>query len=126
MMPMPPSGFEWPAAWEPIPDEDTCLGYPRLTAEAFGEEAPADSLADELQREVSPSHPLYRVACSAVARNRKDPNEFLFLTDHPRMPLAFVHLTWAKEVGYKFPWVEGYQSWEEFRTNWSDPPEPRS
>jgi hypothetical protein len=116
----PPDGFEWPVSWEPIPSDDICLEYPRITAEAFGEEPPADSLARELQREVSPLHPLYRVACAAVGRNRADPNEFLFLTDRPGMPLAFVHLTWAKEEGGKFPWVEGYESWEAFRVAWAD------
>jgi hypothetical protein len=116
---IPPHGFEWPAPWEPIPDEDTWFGYPRITAEAFGDEPPVDTLAQELQREVSPAHPLYRVTCTAVGRNRADPNEFLFLTDRPGMPLAFVHLTWAKEKGAKFPWVEGYESWEAFRLAWA-------
>jgi hypothetical protein len=118
--PIPPDGFEWPAPWEPIPPGDTCLEYPRITAETFGDDPPADTLVQELQREVSPAHPLYRVACSAVGRNRDDPNEFLFLTAHPRMPLAFVHLTWTKEEGAEFPWVQGYQSWEAFRFAWAD------
>jgi hypothetical protein len=59
------------------------------------------------------------VACSALGRNREDPNEFLLVTAHPRMPLAFVHLTWTKEEGDKFPWVEGYESWEAFRLAWA-------
>ena len=118
----PPDGFEWPEPWEPIASEDACLDYPRLTAEVFGGEPPACSLVSELQREVAPSHPLYRVACRAVARNRHDPNEFLFLTAHPRMPLAFVHLTWSKEERPDFPWVEGYESWEAFRQAWLDTP----
>jgi hypothetical protein len=120
MTPLLPDGFEWPVPWEPIPAEDIWYGYPRLTAAAVGEEPSAGSLTDELQREVSPGHPLYLVARSAVARNREDPNEFLFLTVNPRMPLAFVHLTWQKEQGAKFPWVEGYESWEAFRLAWSD------
>lgn len=119
-VPIPPDGFEWPAPWEPIPPGDTCLGYPRVAAEAFGDDPPTDSLSDELQREVSPSHPLYRVTCAAVGRNRKDPNEFLFLTTNERMPLAFVHLTWSKEKGPDFPWVEGYESWDAFRAAWLD------
>jgi hypothetical protein len=121
MTPTPPDDFVWPAPWEPIPPEDTWYGYPRLGGEATGEGQPSGSLADELRREVSPAHPLYRVRCSAVARNRQDPNEFLFLTDNPRMPLAFVHLTWAKEERPDFPWVEGYESWDAFRKAWADP-----
>ena len=116
---MPPNGFKWPAPWEQIPAEDTWYGYPRITSEVFDNEHGTGSLADELQREVSPAHPLYRLECSAVGRNREDPNEFLFLTAHPRMPLAFVHLTWTQEKGDTFPWVEGYESWEAFRAKWA-------
>ena len=105
---------------QPIANEDECLVYPRLTAEAFGEQQPAFSLTAELQREVCPGHPLHRVACRAVARNREDPNEFLFATENPRMPLAFVHLTWTKEEQPNFPWVEGYESWDAFRNAWAD------
>jgi len=121
MISMPTSGFEWPAPWELIPTEDTWFGYPRVTDEACGQKPPAESLADELQREVCPAHALYRMECVAVARNGHDPNEFLFLTTHKLMPLAFVHLTWTKEEGGTFPWVEGYQSWEEFRAKWTSP-----
>jgi hypothetical protein len=110
----------WPAPWEPIVSEDACLEYPRLLAETFGEQQPADSLARELQREVGPLHPLYNVECRAIGRNSKDPNEFLFLTAQPRMPLAFVHLTWKVETQPEFPWMEGYESWEAFRRTWSD------
>jgi hypothetical protein len=118
----PPDGFEWPAAWEPIASDDACLEYPRLTTETFGDELPACSLSVELQREVAPTHPLYRVACRAVARNGQDPKEFLFFTAHPRMPLAFVHLTWRKEELPDYPWMKGYESWEAFRQAWLDAP----
>ena len=61
----------------------------------------------EFRREVSSEHPLCGVACRAVARHRDDPNEVLFLTDNPRMPLAIVHLTWTKETSGNFPWNVG-------------------
>lgn len=121
MTPTPPEGFAWPANWAPIPAGDTWLGYPRIMAETFGGEPPSDSLADELQREVSPAHQLFQVPCSPIARNGGDPNEFLFFTAHPEMPLAFVHLTWTKETGAKFPWVKGYKSWEELQLAWAEP-----
>ncbi len=38
------------------------------------------------------------------------PDEFLFLTDHPEMPLAFVHLTWAVETDPVWPWTKGFAS----------------
>jgi hypothetical protein len=114
----PPDDFVWPTPWEPILGEVACLEYPKLVAEAFGEEWPACSLASELQREVGPAHPLYQISCSAIARNCQDPNEFLFFTTHPAMPLAFVHLTWKKEELPNFPWVEGYESWDAFKKAW--------
>jgi hypothetical protein len=89
-------------------------------AEAFGDEPSECSLANELQREVAPAHPLYQVACRAVGRNQDDPNEFLFVTTHPRMALAVVHLTWSKENRPDFPWVMGYESWDAFRQAWLD------
>jgi hypothetical protein len=116
----PPEGFEWPDPWEPIPAGDDWFGYPRLTAEVLGERHDG-SLVGELQREVCPGHPLYRVVCVAVGRNREDPNEFLFGTDRPGMPLAFVHLTWAVEREPNFPWVQEYASWEAFRAAWTEP-----
>lgn len=116
----PPDGFEWPAGWEPIVEEGACLEYPHILAEVFGGDPPANSLVDELQREVSPAHPLYRVSCFAVARCRDYPNEFLFLTANPRMPLAFVHLTWNKEKGENFPCVVGYESWDAYWAAWID------
>ena len=110
----PPEGFEWPAPWEPIPPGDTCLGYPRITAEVFGRESPADTLSQELQREVSPAHPLYQAVCSAVGRNREDPNEFLFLTDHPRMPLAVIVGLVSKGLRVRdFDDKDSYMVWSE-------------
>jgi hypothetical protein len=115
----PPDGFVWPDPWEPIPDGDDCLGYARITAEVLDEPPPDATLTGELQRELCPGHPLYRARVVAVGRNRHDPNEFLFRTARPGMPLAFVHLTWAVEKTPTFPWVQGYESWEAFRAAWA-------
>jgi hypothetical protein len=117
----PPDGFEWPDLWEPIPAGDDWFGYPRVMTEVFGDPPPDRTLVGELQREVCPGHPLYGVVCVTVGRNREDPNEFLFMTNRPGMPLVFVHLTWAMERDPTFPWVQGYESWEAFRAAWAEP-----
>jgi hypothetical protein len=74
-----------------------------------------------LQHEVCPGHPLYRIECRAVARNREHHDEFIFVTAHSDMPVAFVHLTWTVESGPAFPYAVGYPSWEAFRAAWTKP-----
>jgi hypothetical protein len=116
--PTPPDGFEWPAPWEPIASEAFCSAYPCFFTGTEGEPPPT-TISAEVQREACPGHPLYGVGCQAVAKSRNF-NEFLLLTTHPEMPLAFVHLTWRKEEQPTFPWVRGYESWEAFRQAWLD------
>jgi hypothetical protein len=100
-----PDGFLWPQRWKPYPLPDTWLGKV-ASAEA------------ELQSEVCPGHPLYRVGCRAVAWNAADPNEFMFVTSNPALPLAFVHLTWKAEHDPGWPYTVGYAGWDEFRSAW--------
>jgi hypothetical protein len=108
----PPDGFRWPYPWRPLAD-------PELVP-PFHEGLRAFTLEAELQREVCPGHPLYRVECRAVARNVEDIDEFIFATAKPQMPVAFVHLTWAVERSPAFPFPVAYPSWEAFRSSWAD------
>jgi hypothetical protein len=85
----------------------------------FGGHDAAPTLAAELQRECCPEHPLHGRTCIAVARARDDLNEFVFVTDHPKYPIAFVHLTWTVERSPAFPHTTGYGSWDEFRIAWT-------
>lgn len=119
MFTMPPDGFDWPSPWVPIRDENVCLTYPRILSEAFGGEPPEPFLVAELQREVCAGHLLHGRSCRAVAQATDDPNEFLFATDHPKFPVAFVHLTWTVESSPTFPYTVGYSSWEAFQQEWS-------
>lgn len=69
----------------------------------------------ELERELSPGHPLFAVRAIAVGR-RYDGDDVLFhLPAHPR-PLAVVHLTRTgkREPAPEWPWTEFYSSWEEW------------
>ncbi len=105
-----PDNFPWPASWKPLPLACGGLGLAR-SAEAA------------LQSEVCPGHPLYRVACRAVAFHARDPNEFLFATDHPWVPVAFVHLRLRAEADPRWPYTILYSGWGEFLATWG-PPRP--
>ncbi len=100
-----PSDFSWPASWKPLPLPE---GWPGLIPSA----------EVELQSELCPEHPLFGVACRAVAFNADNENEFLFATDNPTTPLAFVHLTFQAESDPKWPYPVSYSGWEEFRAAW--------
>jgi hypothetical protein len=100
-----PPNFNWPEPWKPLPFPDGLLGR-------------VESVESELRSEVSQGHLLYRVDCKAVACNADDPNEFLFITARPNMPLAFVHLTWKAEREPNWPYTVGYPSWEAFQKAW--------
>ena len=115
---LPPGGFQWPLGWELISSEANCLETGHNTAEIVKNHPRSISLTNELNREVSPSHPLYGVDCQAIAINRQDSDDILFLTSHPEMPLAYVHLTWNKEDSSTFPFTKGYLSCEAFRRDW--------
>lgn len=100
-----PDHFCWPWPWKPLPLPSGWLGR-------------VESIEAELQSEVCEAHPLYRVHYRAVAWNADDVNEFLFITDHNEMPLAFVHLTWQAERDPTWPFTVGYLGWSEFRMEW--------
>ena len=100
-----PDNFDWPYPWAPLPFPQGWLGK-------------VESVEAELQSEVCPDHPLYREKCKVVARNAEDPNEFLFVTSNPEMPLAFVHLTWKAERDPTWPYTVGYSGWDTFRQAW--------
>jgi hypothetical protein len=120
MLSYPEAGFDWPEPWGPIDDETRCLEFARIMNEVFGDYEAASTLSAELQRECCPAHPLHGRRCAPVAAARDDPNEFLFVTDHPEYPIAFVHLTWSVETDPMFPYTVGYRSWEAFGLAWRE------
>lgn len=101
---LPPENFSWPTSWFPINQQE--------------QGGTAASLEAELRREVRSGHPLYGVDCKAVARNEAEPDDVLFVTSNPEMPLAFVHLTWKAEHDPAWPYTVGYAGWKEFRSAW--------
>lgn len=119
MIPGPPDDFPWPEPWRPLDESEASNEI--LAPQPFAEASKAFTFEAELQQEVCRGHPLYRIACRAVARNRDHHDEFLFVTARPDMPIARVHLTWAAESNPAFPYVEGYASWVAFRAAWAKP-----
>lgn len=117
MVPGPPDGFSWPDPWHPLVESEASNEV--LGPQPFAEDPKTFTFEAELQHEVCPSHPLYRVECRAVARSREHHDEFIFVTAHPGMPVAFVHLTWTIESNPTFPYTVGYPSWDAFRAAWA-------
>jgi hypothetical protein len=105
-----PPEFVWISPWAALAEASPPL------PEVLGDQTYSQWLAAELQREVCESHRLYRINVEAIGFNRYDPNEFLFLTDDPKTPFAFVHLTWTVETDPRWPWTEGFVSILELTT----------
>jgi hypothetical protein len=70
-------------------------------------------LEQELARELSPGHPLYRVKALAIGRRKDNDDVLFFLPDHDP-PLAVVHLTWRHEDNPEWPQTELFKSIPDF------------
>jgi hypothetical protein len=103
-----PDDFAWPPPWRPLPFPPNWLGK-------------VPSVETELQREVPPRHLLNGRTCRVVAYNPDHSDEFLFITDAPNAPIAFVHLTWQAERDPMWPYTVAYPGWEAFRLAWLNP-----
>ena len=111
----------WLKPYEAIQDEDDCLEFGRIHNEVFDPDVPpelivADTLVDELLREMAPGHCLEGMSFKAVASCAVDPNNFVFLTNDPEYPIALVHLTWLAEEHPGYPACQLYDSLEEWNT----------
>ena|SRR2546427_8434216 len=80
---------------------------------------PASSgLKAELEKEVSPEHPLFGLKAISVGRRHDCDDVFFFLPNNP-YPLAVVHLTWTgrREKNPEWPHIIFYSTrvrpWEE-------------
>ena len=118
MVPPPPEDFRWPEPWRPVAEWEAANEL--IATQPFAPDRTSFTFEAELQHEVCPGHPLHRVECRAVARSCEHPDAFVFVTAHPLMPIAFVHLTWHVETDPSFPYTVGYPSWEAFRSAWTD------
>ncbi len=114
----PPENFVWPTPWRLI--EASGASREVLGPQPYESDPRKFTFEAELQHELCPSHPLYRVECRAVARSSEHYDEFMFATARPDMPLAFVHLTWQIEDDPMFPHTVGYASWEAFTIAWTE------
>jgi hypothetical protein len=114
----PPKDFRWPPPWRPLGEAEAATDV--IVPQPFASDPAAFTFEAELQHEVGPGHPLHRVECRAVARSREHPDELVFVTAHPAMPNAFVHLTWGVERDPTFPYTFGYASWAAFAAAWAE------
>lgn len=76
----------------------------------------AETLGDELARELAPGHPLHGVKTRAVAR-RIDTDDVLFALEGHAHEFACVHLTWsgAPEPAPSWPAATLYRDWDDWR-----------
>ncbi len=112
----PPQNFVWPPPWRSIEASEAAREV--IAPQPYEPDPKKFTFEAELQHEVSPSHPLYQVECRVVGRSCEHPDEFIFATVHPNMPVTFVHLTWNIEDDPRFPHTVGYASWEAFASAW--------
>lgn len=73
------------------------------------------AMTAQLQRELSPEHPLYGVTAKAVARTGARDDVLFELTGH-ESPLAHVHLTWSKTPLHssRYPKTQFFATWEDW------------
>jgi hypothetical protein len=116
MLPGPPEDYCWPGPWRPVAESEAATEV--IAPQPFAPAPASFTFEAELQHEVCPGHSLHGVECRAVARSREHPDEFVFVTADPLLPIAFVHLTWTVESDPAFPYTVGYLSWEAFRSAW--------
>ena len=105
-----PSEFEWRTPWIPIDDPTLIEEFGPIFADPDENAAPAPTLAEELHREMPKGHLLYGLKVKAVAFCVADHNEFLFVTNDPNKPIAWVHLTWSVESDRKWPFTCIYRT----------------
>ena len=69
----------------------------------------------ELQRELSPAHPLFDIGAEAIGKSEAN-DDVLFQLQNGEF--ALVHLTWTGhiEATGQWPYYELYQSWNDFVT----------
>ena len=72
-------------------------------------------LEAELEKEISPTHPLFGCKTISVGR-RDDCDDVLFFLPNNTYPLAVVHLTWAgkRETNPEWPHTTFYSSLDEW------------
>ena len=81
---------------------------------------PGNDFHLELEREVCKGHKLFGVMAKAISK-RVDRDDFLFELSDDTNRFAVVHLTWQKEDSIKWPTVEFYKTFDDWRNNRMNP-----
>ena len=77
MDPIELAHFRLPQPWAAIDNDQDALAFGRM----FHKDV-ADSVQEELQREICEEHPLFGVECRPVAWDTDTGKDFLFTTNH--------------------------------------------
>ena len=97
-----------PHPWAPVNNIQDALALGRMLYKDV-----ADTVQDELQREICKGHSLYGVECSPVAYDISTGKDFLFLTRKVGFPFALVHFTWTQEPNSTFPSVIEFRCFDD-------------
>ena len=90
-------------------DQKKTLEYPLTMAEVFDLDTVANTLEDELERELSNEHILKGASFNVLAKHDENPNVFIFKTNNQKFPIIKVHLTWQSETSIQFPNIELFE-----------------
>ena len=101
-----------PLQWKPIGNHGDALALGRMLYSNI-----ADTVQDELQREICERHPLYVVVCRPVGYDAGTGKDFLFLTEKPGSPFVLVHFTWKEETQPEFPFIIEFRCFDDFIRN---------
>ena len=100
-----PSGFEWLEPWVFLEEDNdskplTLKDPPHPWASCDNHR---DAALAELRWEMPESHMLQGMLLEAVAVCLDNGKDYLFVTDHPKSPIAIVHLTFRKQRDASWP-----------------------
>ena len=106
--------YTWPNFWKPIADMPKDSDYPHhgFLYQELTDEPVAQTLEEELYRELPLGHILEGLTVQAIGFNTKDPSEFIFKTDDKTKKFVRVHLTWTKEKDSLWPSTETYSTFD--------------
>ena len=112
MKPVELAHFRLPHPWATINNDHDPLALGHMLYKDV-----ADTVHEELQREICEEHPLFGIECRPIAWDTDTKKDFLFTTNTPESPFVLVHFTWAKENDPAVPTIIKFRSFDAFIQN---------